>query len=454
MHILQNSSWSLDSWQGFSAKQLPIYQDKHGLQKTLGELSSYPPLVFARDVDRLKFYLEEVCLGKAMVIQGGDCAESFQDFSGNSLRDMLRLLLQMSVILMATTGAPVVKIGRMAGQFAKPRSEEYEEYQGKKYLSYRGDLINGAAVETRIREADPQRMLRGYFQSAATLNLARAFMSGGFGGVQEVHRWILEFTQEEHVRKYQEYANRIEDMLNFMRACRLQTQDIALLSQTDLFVSHEALLLPYEQALTRQDSYTNRWYGCSAHMLWVGERTRDVQGAHIEYLRGLENPVGVKIGPSATKEELIHLCDILNPRNEAGKLTFIIRMGDHCIGEKLPRLLSGMASEGRHIVWLSDPMHGNTEKSNNGYKTRKFEKILSELEQFMDIHWAQGTHPGGIHFEMTGTEVTECTGGSKGLTEDDLLLRYHTFCDPRLNVDQSLEMMFLLAEKIKKHRQK
>jgi 3-deoxy-7-phosphoheptulonate synthase len=447
------ANWTPSSWRGLPAKQMPTYPDSASLDRVEGELASYPPLVFAGEARRLTEELGRVAQGEAFLLQGGDCAESFSEFHPNNIRDTFRVLLQMAVVLTFAGKVPVVKVGRMAGQFAKPRSDDFETQNGVALPSYRGDIVNDIAFETAGRQPDPERMRRAYLQSAATLNLLRAFANGGYASLDRVHKWNLEFVgKSAWAERYQDVADRIGDTLAFMQACGLSPDTVPQLRSTEFYTSHEALLLGYEQALTRQDSLTGEWLGASAHMLWIGERTRFEGSAHIEYLRGILNPIGMKIGPTVEPDALIRLIDTLNPANTPGRLTLITRFGADKIDGVLPKLVRAVAREGRHIVWSCDPMHGNTIKSASGYKTRPFERVLGEVRSFFGVHRAEGTHAGGIHVEMTGQNVTECTGGAVAITDEGLADRYHTHCDPRLNAGQALELAFLIAEGLKAER--
>ena len=447
------TTWSLDSWRSRPVKQQPAYPDQQKLADMELKLRGYPPLVFAGEARRLKAALAQVAEGRAIVLQGGDCAESFQDFTANIIRDTFRVLLQMAVVLTFGASMPVVKLGRMAGQFAKPRSSDMETIDGVALPSYRGDIVNGPDFTSEARIPDPARMEFGYFQSAGTLNLLRAFASGGYADLHEVHRWNLGFVARSPLAdRYQDLATRIDETLRFMAACGIDSASTPQIRETDFYTSHEALLLPYEQALTRIDSLTNDPYACSAHFLWIGDRTRDPAGAHVEFLRGVKNPIGMKVGPTTTVEDLLKICDTLNPANEAGRLTLIARMGAGKVEALLPPLVRAVQKEGRKVVWLCDPMHGNTTTTSNGYKTRSFDAILSEVRRFFDVHAAEGTWAGGVHVEMTGQPVTECVGGAHMLTEEDLAKRYETFVDPRLNAEQSLELAFLVAEELKRRR--
>ncbi|WP_374443323.1 class II 3-deoxy-7-phosphoheptulonate synthase [Stella sp.] len=445
--------WTPDGWRSKPAKHLPQYPDQVALARVEDTLRSYPPLVFAGEARRLKAALGKVAEGKSFLLQGGDCAESFAEFHPNNIRDTFRVLLQMAVVLTYGAACPVVKVGRLAGQFAKPRSSPVEEIGGVTLPSYLGDNINGIEFTPEARTPDPERMVRAYSQSAATLNLLRAFAQGGYADLHQVHRWNLGFVDRSPLgERYRELANRLTETLEFMAACGLTSETTPQIRETDFFTSHEALLLPYEQAMTRIDSTTGDWYGVSAHMLWVGDRTRQPDGAHIEFLRGVKNPIGMKVGPSMDTDELIRLCDILNPENEAGRLTLIVRMGHDKVAQKLPPILRAVKREGRKVVWSCDPMHGNTIKSPTGFKTRPFDRVLAEVRTFFAVNQAEGTHPGGVHFEMTGQDVTECTGGAQAISDSDLSDRYHTHCDPRLNASQALELAFLLAEQLKAER--
>ena len=444
------SDWSPSSWRGKPILQQPTYPDEKALNEVLNELKSYPPLVFAGEVRNLKEQLAKVTRGEAFLLQGGDCAESFSEFHANNIRDTFKVLLQMAVVMTYAGSVPVVKIGRLGGQFAKPRSSDTETQNGVTLDSYRGDIINSVEFSKEARTPDPQRMIKAYNQSAATLNLLRAFASGGLADLHQVHKWNLDFAHQSEVsKKYEELAEQIEQSLKFMEACGVTSKTYRTLRETDFYTSHEALLLPYEEAFTRQDSITNDWYNVSAHMVWVGDRTRQLDGAHIEYLRGIKNPVGVKAGPSMDPEDLVKLCMRLNPTNEEGKINIIVRMGANKVAEGMPKLVRAIKAEGLNVLWSCDPMHGNTIKSSNNYKTRPVEDVLTEVKQFFQVHKAEGTYAGGIHLEMTGKNVTECIGGSFMITEEDLSSRYHTHCDPRLNADQSLELAFLIADTLK-----
>lgn len=445
--------WTPSSWRNFKIKQQPVYNDKQLLQDVERKLKSYPPLVFAGEARNLKKHLSNVVDGKAFLLQGGDCAESFSEFNAVNIRDMFKIIIQMSAILTFASGFPVVKVGRLAGQFAKPRSSDTETINGTEYLSYRGDMINGIELTKEARETNPQRMIQAYNQSAATLNLLRAFAQGGFADLNEVHKWNMEFVKNNSFgQKYEELAQRITEALDFMEACGINTQNTQQLKETEFYTSHEALLLNYEEQLCRKDSLSDKYYDCSAHMLWIGERTRGLDEAHIEFLRGVDNPLGVKIGPNATKDEILGICDLLNPNNEGGRLNLIVRMGADKIKEKLPNLLKEVLPEGRKILWSIDPMHGNTIKASSGYKTRAFDNILNEVKSFFEIHQSENSYAGGIHLEMTGQDVTECIGGSQAITESGLGSNYNTQCDPRLNATQAIELAFLISDILKKRK--
>ncbi|MGE4061920.1 MAG: class II 3-deoxy-7-phosphoheptulonate synthase [Rhodospirillaceae bacterium] len=453
MTLREQGKWSRESWRAKPIQQAPVYPDAAALTAVEKQLRSYPPLVFAGEARRLKAALAKVGAGQAFLLQGGDCAESFAEFHPDNIRDTFRVLLQMAVVLTFGGALPIVKVGRLAGQFAKPRSSPDETIDGVTLPSYRGDNVNGMEFTAEARTPDPKRMVQAYNQSAATLNLLRAFAQGGYADLHKVHQWTLGFmTDAAASEKYKRFADRIQETLEFMEACGLTGETVPQIRETELYTSHEALLLPYEEAMCRNDSTTGQWYGCSAHMLWLGERTRQPDHAHVEFLRGIQNPLGVKVGPKTTAEELLTLCDALNPHNELGRLTVISRMGAERLAEHLPTLIRAVEREGRRVVWVCDPMHANTVKSSTGYKTRQFDRILSEVRAFFAVHRAEGTHPGGVHFELTGKDVTECVGGSQAITEASLADRYHTHCDPRLNASQSLELAFLIAEALKDER--
>ncbi len=446
--------WTPDSWRQHPISQQPDWPDQAALSTVEATLKSYPPLVFAGEARRLKAQLGEVAEGRAFLLQGGDCAESFAEFHADNIRDTFRVLLQMAVVLTYGANRPVVKLGRMAGQFVKPRSTDSETVDGVELPSYRGDMVNAIEFTPEARRPDAERMLRGYAQSASTLNLLRAFAQGGYADLHQVHRWNLGFVGRSPLgERYQELADRIGDALDFMAACGISSENSPQLAATDFYTSHEALLLTYEQALTRIDSTTGEWYDCSAHMLWIGDRTRQIDGAHVEFLRGVGNPIGLKVGPTLDGDELLRLIDALNPKNQPGRLTLISRMGADNVETKLAPLVRAVQDEGRSVVWACDPMHGNTVKSSTGYKTRAVDRILAEVRGFFAVHQAEGSYAGGVHFEMTGQDVTECIGGAQEITEHSLSDRYHTHCDPRLNASQALEMAFLIAGALKKERQ-
>ncbi len=445
--------WTPDSWRACEARQLPIYPDAAALAAVEKELRSYPPLVFAGEARDLTDRLADVAAGNAFLLQGGDCAESFAEFHPNTIRDTFRVLLQMAVTLTFASKMPVVKVGRMAGQFAKPRSGDFEEIGGVSLPSYRGDNVNDMAFTPEARTPDPQRMLRGYLQSAASLNLLRAFASGGYANLHQVHKWNLDFAaRSPWADQYAQLADRIGEALDFMAAIGLSPETVPQLKGTSFFTSHEALLLGYEEAMTRQDSLTGDWYDTSAHMLWIGDRTRFAGSAHVEFLRGVGNPLGLKCGPSLEADDLVRLIDVLNPGNLPGRITLITRFGHDKVEQHLPRLIRAVKREGRHVLWSCDPMHGNTIKAAGGLKTRPFDRILAEVKSFFAVHRAEGSHAGGIHLEMTGQDVTECTGGAIAISDEGLASRYQTQCDPRLNASQSLEMAFLIAEALKAER--
>jgi len=445
--------WSIDSWQKKPIRQVPVYPDADALAAVEAKLRSFPPLVFAGEARDLKASLADVAAGKAFLLQGGDCAESFGEFHANKIRDTFRVLLQMAVIMTFGSAMPVVKIGRIAGQFAKPRSEDTETRDGVILPSYRGDIINGIDFTPQARIPDPNRLIEAYSQSAATQNLLRAFAQGGYADLHKVRDWVLDFVADSPAgERYRELANRIDDCLAFMAACGLTSKTTPQLKETDFYTSHEALLLGYEQALTRVDSTTGDWYDCSAHFLWIGDRTRQLDGAHVEFMRGIKNPIGMKVGPSMEVDDLLRLIDRLNPTNDGGRLTLIARMGADKIERHLPNLVRAVEREGRTVVWVSDPMHGNTIKTASGFKTRPFDAVVTELKRFFDIHRAEGTHAGGVHLELTGEDVTECVGGAQAIEDSGLADRYQTLCDPRLNGAQGIELAFLVAESLKQER--
>jgi len=445
--------WTPDHWRTKPVAQMPDYPDKAALAAVEKQLSTFPPLVFAGEARDLKKALARVAVGEAFLLQGGDCAESFEDHSANNIRDFFRVFLQMAVVLTFAAASPVVKVGRIAGQFAKPRSSPTEKRGGVELPSYRGDVVNGAEFSAAARTPDPRRQIEAYHQSAATLNLLRAFAHGGYASLGRVHQWMLGFVKDQReLDRYREVADRISEALAFMQACGLDLESHPELRATDLYTSHEALLLGFEQAMTRQDSTSGDWYCTSGHMLWVGDRTRQLDHGHVDFCRGIRNPLGLKCGPSSKPDDLLRLIDILNAENEPGRLTLICRMGADKAGELLPPLVRAVKREGKQVIWSCDPMHGNTITSASGYKTRPFDRILQEVKSFFAVHADEGTYAGGVHLELTGKDVTECTGGARALTDEDLTDRYHTLCDPRLNAQQAIEMAFLLAELLKQER--
>ena len=446
------TDWTKSSWRDKPRIQMPDYPDQDALRAVEAELSRYPLLVFAGEARRLKKHLAAAGRGEAFLLQGGDCAESFEQFSSDMIRDTFKVMLQMAIVLTHGAKVPVIKLGRMAGQFAKPRSAPTEVIDGMELPSYRGDIINELAFTPEARIPDPKKMLRAYTQAAATLNLIRAFSTGGYADVHQVHGWTLGFTDNEKAEKYREIANRISDTLDFMAAAGVTSETAHTLQSVEYYTSHESLLLEYEEALCRQDSQTGKWLAGSGHMIWIGDRTRQPDGAHVEFARGVQNPIGLKCGPTMTSDDLKQLMKTLNPQNEQGRLTLIARFGAGNVGEHLPRLIKTVQEEGASVVWTCDAMHGNTIKSSSGYKTRPFDSVLREVREFFAVHAAEGTVPGGVHFEMTGQDVTECTGGVRAVQDEDLSDRYHTACDPRLNASQSLELAFLVAEELSARR--
>ena len=445
--------WTPSSWRNHPIVQQPAYTNPQQVQQVEQQLTQLPPLVFAGEIRALHQKLGDVAQGKAFLLQGGDCAETFAEFNANKIRDTFKVLLQMAIVMTFAGSFPVVKVGRMAGQFAKPRSSDVETKDGLSLPSYRGDIVNDIAFTEAARQPDPERLLKAYHQSAATLNLMRAFAQGGFADLHQVHRWNLGFVEKSPLgEKYQHLADQIDQTLAFMEACGITANNTPQIKETSVYTSHEALLLGYEQALTRQDSITQDWYDCSAHMLWIGDRTRQPDHAHVEFLRGIKNPLGIKIGPTTQEDDLIRLLDTLNPENLPGRITLIARMGAQQITEKLAPLVRLVQKEGRQVVWSSDPMHGNTITASNGYKTRSVDAILAEIKGFFDVHRAEGSHAGGVHLEMTGHNVTECIGGAFCITEEGLADQYDTFCDPRLNGEQALELAFLIADTMKAAR--
>ncbi|SNY93869.1 3-deoxy-D-arabinoheptulosonate-7-phosphate synthase [Cohaesibacter sp. ES.047] len=448
-----SKTWTPDSWRSKPIVQVPDYPDLEAVKSVEGRLATYPPLVFAGEARRLRAQLARVAEGNGFLLQGGDCAEAFAEHHPDNIRDFFRVFLQMAAVLTYAAASPVVKVGRIAGQFAKPRSSSTETVDGVELPSYRGDIINDIDFTESSRFPDPHRMEMAYRQSAATLNLLRAFAQGGFANLDHVHQWTLDFLKgSPQGDRYKELAHRISEAMDFMRACGVDPGETEALRSTDFFTSHEALLLGYEEAFTRTDSITGDYYATSGHMLWIGDRTRQIDHAHVEFFRGIENPVGLKCGPSLEPDDLLRLIDVLNPDNEAGRLTLITRFGADKVFDYLPGLVKAVKAEGKKVIWSCDPMHGNVIKASNGYKTRPFDRILKEVESFFAVHLTEGTYAGGVHVEMTGKNVTECTGGAHAITEDDLSDRYHTACDPRLNADQALELSFLIADNIKKQR--
>ncbi|MFD1158024.1 class II 3-deoxy-7-phosphoheptulonate synthase [Roseovarius aestuarii] len=442
------TEWQKSDWRAKPRVQMPEYTDGAALNRVESKLSQYPPLVFAGEARRLKAALGAASRGEAFLLQGGDCAESFEQFSADAIRDTFKVMLQMAMVLTYGAKVPVVKVGRMAGQFAKPRSAPTEVVDGLELPSYRGDIINDLAFTPEARIPDPEKMLQAYTQAAATLNLLRAFSTGGYADVHQVHAWTLGFTEGEKAARYRDMANHISAALDFMTAAGVDSDRAHTLQTVDFYTSHESLLLEYEEALTRLDSTSGKWLAGSGHMIWIGDRTRQPDGAHVEFCRGVLNPIGLKCGPSMTSDDLKQLMVKLNPQNEAGRLTLIARFGAGNVAEHLPRLIKTVQEEGANVVWVCDAMHGNTIKSSTGYKTRPFDSVLREVREFFGIHKAEGTIPGGVHFEMTGQDVTECTGGVRAVSEENLSDRYHTACDPRLNASQSLELAFLVAEEL------
>lgn len=446
------SEWTKSSWRAKPRIQMPDYPDQAALESVEAQLARFPLLVFAGEARRLKKHLGAAGRGEAFLLQGGDCAESFDQFSSDAIRDTFKVMLQMAIVLTHGAKVPVIKVGRMAGQFAKPRSAPTETVDGVELPSYRGDIINELDFTPKSRIPDPEKMLRAYTQAAATLNLIRAFSTGGYADVNQVHAWTLGFTEAEKVERYREIANRISDTLDFMSAAGVNAETAHTLQSVEFYTSHESLLLEYEEALTRVDSTTGKWLAGSGHMIWIGDRTRQPDGAHVEFASGVQNPIGLKAGPSMTSDDLKALMAKLNPENEEGRLTLIARFGAGLVGEHLPRLIKTVRDEGAKVTWVCDAMHGNTIKSTSGYKTRPFESVLREVREFFAVHAAEGTVPGGVHFEMTGQDVTECTGGVRAVSDEDLSDRYHTACDPRLNASQSLELAFLVADELSHRR--
>jgi 3-deoxy-7-phosphoheptulonate synthase len=448
------TEWSTSSWRAKPRIQMPDYPDQAALEAVEAQLARYPVLVFGGEALRLKNHLAAAGRGEAFLLQGGDCAESFEQFSSDAIRDTFKVMLQMAIVLTHGAKVPVIKLGRMAGQFAKPRSANMETVDGVELPSYRGDIINDLDFTADARIPNPEKMLRAYTQAAATLNLIRAFSTGGYADVHQVHGWTLGFTDSDRASKYREVANRISDTLDFMAAAGVNSDTAHTLQSVEFYTSHESLLLEYEQALCRQDSLTGDWLAGSGHMIWIGDRTRQPDGAHVEFASGVMNPIGLKCGPSMTSEDLKLLMAKLNPKNEEGRLTLIARFGAGSVGDHLPRLIKTVQEEGANVVWTCDAMHGNTIKSSSGYKTRPFDSVLREVREFFGVHAAEGTVPGGVHFEMTGQDVTECTGGVRAVSDEDLSARYHTACDPRLNASQSLELALFVADELSARREK
>ena len=447
------TKWSPDSWRSKPIVQVPHYPDAEALAAVEKRLATFPPLVFAGEARALKKGLAAVSRGEAFLLQGGDCAESFAEHGADNIRDFFRVFLQMAVVLTFAAAKPVVKVGRIAGQFAKPRSSDIEKQGDVALPSYRGDIINGIEFTSEARIPDPERQIMAFRQSAATLNLLRAFAQGGYANLEHVHEWMLGFVENSpQSERYQQVADRLTETLRFMKAIGFSAEDYQRLRETDFYTSHEALLLGYEQAMTRVDSTSGDWYSTSGHMIWIGDRTRQPDHAHVEFCRGIKNPIGLKCGPSLNEDGLLNLIDILNPENEPGRLTLIARFGAGKVGEHLPRLIRAVEREGRKVVWTCDPMHGNTITSASGYKTRPFDRVLREVQEFFAVHAAEGTYAGGVHFEMTGKDVTECTGGARAVNDENLGDRYHTHCDPRLNASQSLELAFLVSELLRGDR--
>jgi 3-deoxy-7-phosphoheptulonate synthase len=450
---MAESRWSPDSWRSKSIEQSPVYPDAAALKEVERQLAGYPPLVFAGEARKLKRALGKAMAGESFLLQGGDCAEAFAEHSADNIRDFFRVFLQMAVVMTYAAASPIIKVGRVAGQFAKPRSSDFETIGGVSLPSYRGDIVNDIEFTPAARIPDPRRQLEAYRQSAATLNLLRAFATGGYANLENAHRWMLGFVKDSpQSERYQEVADRITETLGFMRAIGLDAEAHPELRATDFYTSHEALLLGFEQAMTRIDSTSGEWYATSGHMIWVGDRTRQLDGAHVEYARGVRNPIGLKCGPSLKADELIRLIDALDPTQEAGRLTLICRFGADKIESGLPPLIRAVEREGRKVLWSCDPMHGNTIKAANGYKTRPFERVTAEIKSFFALLKGEGAHAGGVHLEMTGKNVTECTGGARAISEADLRDRYHTYCDPRLNAEQAIEVAFLVAELLKAER--
>lgn len=443
------ADWSADSWRNKKVSQGPNYEDKEELEEAIDELKGFAPLVFAGEVRSLHEQLARACSGQGFLLMGGDCAEAFEEFNVDHVRDSFRVMLQMSLVLTFGSAMPIIKVGRMAGQFAKPRSEPDEVRDGVSLPSYRGDIINTEEFTPEARRHNPNNMIRAYHQSAQTLNILRAFSTGGYADMSRLHAWNLDFVEStDEGSRYRKFATKVDESLRFMKAIGVDTSSPTF-TKTEFYTAHECLLLPYEEALTREDSTTGRSYDCSAHMLWVGERTRELDGAHLEFTRGIGNPLGVKVSDKCSPEELLRIIDTMNPQNTPGRLTVVVRMGAEKVRKNLPGLIRAVQREGKSVLWISDPVHGNTYKTEGGFKTRSFEAIRDELRAFFDVHDEMGSHPGGVHLEMTGEDVTECTGGVSGVTEATLNERYNTYCDPRLNGEQALELAFLIAERLR-----
>ena len=444
-------NWNPDSWKKKTAKHLPVYENEGKLNEVLKEISKFPPLVFAGETRTLKHLLSDVSEGKAFLFQGGDCAESFEEFHPDNIRDLFKVILQVSLILTVSSHLPIVKLGRVAGQFSKPRSSPTEVINGKELPSYLGDNINGMKFDDDSRRPDPIRLLRSYSQAAATLNLLRAFSQGGFADLSKVHLWNMDFVNDNANKRFKEIQDKVSDALSFMDACGITIEQNRRLRTVNFYTSHEALHLPFEEAMTRVDSTTGEYHDTSAHFLWIGDRTRQLDGAHVEFCRGIKNPIGIKCGPTLDPQELVKLIDVLNPENEAGRITLIARFGHDKVKTFLPKLIKAVKKSDKKVIWSCDPMHGNTIKASTGYKTRPFENIISEVKSFFEVHQSEGTYAGGLHIEMTGKNVTECIGGAQNITDKDLSDRYHTHCDPRLNANQAIELAFLISEEIKKN---
>jgi 3-deoxy-7-phosphoheptulonate synthase len=445
-------NWKINSWRNYPVKHIPEYPDKKELDGVLNKINDFPPLVFAGETRHLKEQLAQVVDGKAFLLQGGDCAESFAEFHPDNIRDTFKLILQMSLVLTYSASVPVIKLGRIAGQFSKPRSSPVENMDGVELPSYLGDNINGMEFNEKSRVPDPKRLFKAYSQSASTLNLIRAFSHGGFADLKKVHTWNLGFIKKTPTgKKFKELEDKIADALAFMDACGINSDFNRRLKTVNFWTSHEALLLPFEQAMTRVDSITGEHHATSAHFVWIGDRTRQLDGGHVEFCRGIENPIGIKCGPTLKSEDLINLCNRINPNNEKGKITLISRFGSENVEKHLPKLIRSIKKEGLNVIWSCDPMHGNTIKATSGYKTRPFNNVVKEVKNVFQCHQSEGSYAGGLHIEMTGQDVTECTGGAQKISDQDLSDRYHTHCDPRLNANQALELAFLISDEIKKN---